>query len=474
MPQSIYQGSTYIGETIQTTPNTVPAWRKAPVWNRVGGIWVQLNADIGPVDFAVMDLFHDRAKIEIFDSQNFDHVGNYEVYLKTGAGSFVRRSDLDIPDNVSTGWITGLSASTSYTVRIKTGLISGGQTPDSDRTFTTPANPVPHPVTDLRSPAQTNSWIDLAWSHPSGSSAVSYLVFYGRAGEGPSGIVNVGVSVNYRVTGLQEDTRYWYFVRGINSSGLEGPDSNVLQWATGWGEIRRQGSDSNIIWKPREWGSFRPDIQWRWARENGILPKNPHLYQGYWPGNNWHGASNPSANLEAGRTRRYWGAVVYTSSTIQDALNAKHGAGVGDEIVISKLSFRRVYRHTNPGNVDAQNMIWHMTNTNPFDSGQPPTYGNFDGKAMRAGEKVDYYPLASSWGTKLIRGYDGGTKVNGIVLHRSDNVTNGYGAAGYGRWSGHLLKDPDTSGDWRYSDLSLMMEGSWNVLVRPYRGPYQW
>ncbi len=74
----------------------------------------------------------------------------------------------------------------------------------------------------------------------------------------------------------------------------------------------------------------------------------------------------------------------------------------------------------------------------------------------------------------MIRGLDDGTKVNGLVLHRSDNQTNGYGAAGYGRWSGHLLDDPDASGSWRNSDLSLMMEGSWNVLVRAYKGPYPW
>jgi hypothetical protein len=468
MPQSIYQGQRYIGETVQTTPNSVPAWRKAPVWNWVGGIWVQLNADIGPVDFALRNLAFDRVMIEIFDSQNFDHVGPYEVTLNG-----VRRTDLDLPDNTSTKWITGLTANTTYTVKIRTALISGGYTPDSVQTFTTPDNPTPATVIDLTSPSRTNAWTDLSWSHPGGS-AVSYRVYYGRAGEGPTGIIDVGFSTFYRVVGLQENTAYWYFVRGVNASGLEGANSNQIQWATGWGEIRRQGSDENIIWKPREWGSYRPDIQWRWAREYGILDRNPHLYQGYWPGNNWHGASNPSANLEAGRTRRYTGCVVYTASTIRDALNAKHGAGVGDGIVISKIAFRRVYRNTNPGNVAAQDMVWHLTSTNPFNSGQPPIYGKFSGKAMKAGEKIDYYPLASSWGTKLIRGYDGGTAVNGIALHRSDDVTNGYGAAGYGRWSGHLLKDPDTSGDWRYSDLRLMMEGSWNVLARAYRGPYQW
>lgn len=472
MPQSIYQGSTYIGESILTVPP--PTWRKAPVLNWLGGIWVQLNADIGPVDFALRNIAYDRVMIEIFDSQNYDHVGNYQVWLKTGAGAFIRRPDLDIPDNTSTGWITGLTANTTYSVLIKTNLLSGGQTPDSIKAFTTPANPTPFAVTNLRSTGQTNAFIDLVWTSPGGTSATSYRIYFGRRGEGPAGIVNVGAATSGRIAGLQENTAYWYFVRGVNASGLEGPNSNRLQWATGWGEIRRAGSDANIVWKPREWGSYRPDIEWAWERENGRLPKNPHLYQGYWPGNNWHGASNPSSNPAAGKQRRYWGAVVYTPSAIRDQLDAKHGAGVGDSIEISKLAFRRMYRHTNPGNVAAQDMKWHMTNANPFNSGQPPTYDSFNGQDMKAGEKINYYKLDKAWGTKLVRGKDGGTTVNGLVLHRSDDVTNGYGAAGYGRWSGHLLKDPNTSGSDRYSDLSLMMEGSWNVLVRAYRGPYQW
>jgi len=445
------------------------------VWNWIGGKWIQLNAPIGPVDFTLEEIAYDRFMIKIYDSQNYDHVGVYRVWLKTGAGgSFVRRADLDIPDDVPTGWITGLTATTYYEVKVVCDLLSGGVTPDSIQNVTTPANPIPHSVVDLWSPAQTNAWTDLAWTNPAGSSATSYRVYWGRNGEGAAGVVNTGMTTSYRVTGLQENTAYWYLVRGINASGLEAADSNHLHWATGWGEIRRVGGDEDIMWKPREWGSFRPDIEWKWARESGVLPKNPHLYQGYWPGDNWHGASNPSANLQAGRERRYWGTVVYTDEDIRAQLDAKHGAGVGDNIEITKIAFRRMYRHVNPGYVKAQDMVWHMTNANPFNSGQPPTYGSYESKAMGQGEKYDYYPLKTSWGTKLVRGYDGGTKVNGLVLHRSDDVTNGYGAAGYGRWSGHMLKDPDRSDSWRHSDLTLMMEGSWNVLARAYRGPYQW
>jgi hypothetical protein len=468
MPQSIYQGLTYIGETIQ---GYTPPWQKVPVWNWVEGNWVQLNADIGKVDYALRNLSFDRVMLDIFDHRNFDYLD----YTLTVTGPGLPGTPVVLADNTDTTWITGLTANSTYTVNLVANLLSGGTTLDSIQTFKTPANPAPLAVTNLSSPARTNSWIDLAWTNPSGSTAVRYRVYYGREGQGATSIIEVAPGVfNARVVGLQEDVRYWYIVRGVNSTGLEGPSSNQLRWATGHNEIRRQGSDSSIVWEPREWGSYRPDIQWRWARESGILPKNPHLYQGYWPGNNWHGASNPAQNIEAGNTRRYWGVVRYLNSEIKEQLNAKHGAGVGDSITISKMAFRALYRHTNPGNIAAQDMVWHMTNSNPFNSGQPPVYEKFDGKAMRAGEKIEYYGLRAGWGTKLIRGYDDGTAVNGLVLHRKDNETNGYGAAGYGRWSGHLLNDPDTSGSWRKSNLKLMMEGSWDVVVRAYVGPSQW
>lgn len=467
MPQSIYQGLTYIGETIQTNQ---PPWRKCPVWNWVEGNWIQLNADIGKVDFGLRNLSFDRVMLEIFDHRNFDYLD----YTLTVTGPGVSGTPVNLPDNTQTTWITGLTQNSTYTVTLIANLLSGGQTPPSIQTFTTPADATPLAVVDLTSPARTNSWIDLKWTTPVGSSATSYRVYYGTE-NGPAIAVLTAAGTTARVVGLREDTRYWYYVRGISPGGKEGPQSNTLRWATGHDEIRRQGSDSSIMWEPREWGSYRPDIQWRWARETGIKPRNPHIYQGYWPGNNWHGASNPTQNIAAGDTRRYWGCVVYNNDVIQNALDTKHGAGVGAGIQISKMSFRRVYRHTNPGNVAAQDMVWHLTNTNPFNSsGKPPVYRNFDGVAMKAGQKIDGYALPASWGTMLIRGLDGGTVVKGLALYRKDNQTNGYGAAGYGRWSGHLLKDPDTTGSWRYSDLTLMMEGSWNVVVRGYVGPSQW
>ena len=528
MPQSIFEGKTYIGETIgsyrgdfdsgsytgavpvedpltlvpvdgnpevvlSTVTDTVwlldedavatpyyvdsglpPAdavldWPKIPVWNWVEGGWVQLNAAIDQVDYSISNIEYDRAFLTIFDHRNFDYL-DFELTI-TGPG--VSGTPIGLADDTRTFWITGLTAGSTYTVNLKVNLLYGGQSNDSIQTFTTPANPTPLAVIDLSSPARTNRWIDLKWTSPSGTTATSYKVYQGYYG-GQTKHVKTVAGTSTRLTNLVDDRKYRYFVRGVNASGKEGPWSNELRWATGHGEIKRQGSDNSLLWTPVEQGSYRQDIQWRWAQPNGILPRNPHLYQGYWPGTNWVGAANPAQNPAAGRTRRYWGTIRYDNDAMIRAINRKHGAQVGENITISGLKFKKLYRHRKPGIVSPLRMNWHLTQANPFDSGQPPTYGSHWGANMGAGTAITGYGLPASWGTNLLRGKRNGTKVNGLVLHRSDDQTNNYGAAGYGAWSGHNLRDPLYSGDWRRSDLRLVMKGSWSVVIRAYKGPYKW
>lgn len=529
MPQSIYEGLTYIGETIgsyagdfdsSTYTGAVPVedpltfvptnnepevvlsavtdtvwlldpdavatpyyvdsglppadadldFPKIPVWNWVNNGWVQLNAAIDRVDYAISDISYDRALLTIFDHGNYDYL-DYELVI---TGGVLSGDPIGLADDSEQFWITGLEADTTYTVNLKVNLLYGGQSNDSIQTFTTPVNPTPLAVIDLSSPSRTNRWIDLAWTNPVGTTATSYNVYQGYQG-GSTRLVKNVTGTSTRVVNLVEDRKYRYFVRGVNADGKEGPQSNELRWATGHGEIKRQGSDSSMTFSPLEWGSFRPDIRWRWAREDGIRARNPHIYQGYWPGNNWWGPSNPTQNIAAGNTRRYWGTITYDDDYMRRKIDRQHGRNVGNNINISSLKIRKIYRHRTPGIYTAVNMIWHTTWANPFDSGQPPLYGKHDGKNMRAGTYVTMYGLPAKWGKFLIRGKNStGTRVNGLVLHRADNQTNGYGAAGYGAWSGHRLNDPYYSGAWRESDLRLVMSGSWSFTVRAYKGPYRW
>jgi hypothetical protein len=474
MPQSIYQRDTYIGETISEYDS---GWPKAPVWNWVEGLWIQLNADIDVVDYSISHFQYDtgptpgyRALLTIFDHLNFDYLD----YTLTVTGPGVSGTPITLADNTQTTWLKGLAANSTYTVNLVANLLSGGQTPDSIQTFTTPENPQPLAVIDLRWTARTNSWIDLDWSNPSGTSAVKYEVYRGIKGKSAQRVKTV-TGTSTRVTGLSEDTYYWYYVRGVNNTGLQGPASNHVRVATGHGEIRRRGDDPNILWWPYENGSYRNDIQWRWSRPWGIEPRNPHVYQGYWPGNNWYGGSDPRSNLYAGDTRRYWGVITYSSSAIRSALDRKHGAGVGSRISIKSMKFVKIYRHRNTGYYDPVDMWWHLTNSNPFNWGRPPVYASWEGDNMKAGEYRTNYALPASWGTHLVRGkINGGTTVNGLVLYRSDDRNNSYGAGGYSSYSGHNLRDPSYSGEWRKSDLRLRMSGDWNFVVRSYKGPFSW
>jgi len=469
MPQSIFEKKTYIGETIGSY--TGGDWPKAPVWNWVEGGWIQLNAAIDKVDYSISHIEYNRALLTIFDHGNYDYL-DFEL-LVTGPG--VPGTPITLADDTQTFWIKGLTQNSTYTVNLKVNLFYGGQSNDSIQTFTTPLDPTPKAVTTLSSPARTNSWIDLAWTHPAGSSAVTYKVYQGYSG-GSTQYVKTVTGTSTRIANLREDRKYRYFVRGVNSNNKEGPWSNELRWATGHGEIRRRGTDNNILFFPSEWGSFRNDIQWRWStRYSGIVPRNPHVYQGYWPGNNWRGPSNPAQNPAAGNTRRYWGTITYSSSGIRGGLDRKHGSGVGSNISISSLKIKKIYRHRTPGIYSAVSMNWHLTNSNPFSTSvSPPVYGSYWGWSMSAGTYRLGYPLPASWGTALVRGRSGSTNINGLVLYRGDNQTNGYGAAGYGAWSGHRLRDPYYSGSWRESDLTLVLQGSWNFVIRSYKGPYRW
>jgi hypothetical protein len=468
MPQSIYQAKAYIGETIGSWVD--PDWPKMPVWNWAEGSWVQLNADIGKVDYGLKNLAYDRVLLDIHDHLNFEFLD----YTLTVTGPGVTGVPILLPDNIDTTWITGLTAASTYTVNLVANLISGGTSLDSIQTFTTPANPTPMAVIDLTSPARTNSWIDLKWTTPSGSTAIKYKVYRGYYG-GSTQYVKTVTGTSTRLTGLSEDRKYRYFVRGVNATDKEGPWSNELKWATGHSEIRRVGRNNSLVWNPSEWGSYRQDIQWRWSRPWGISPRNPHIYQGYWPGYNRYGASNPAQNPAAGNTRRYWGAVTYNGAAMRSAIDRLHGSGVANNLSVEGLWFKKLYRQRQPGKIDAQSMLWHLTNTNPFNSGQPPVYGNSWRTPMRAGTYITMYGLPASWGKHLLTNrINGGTWVNGLLLHRGDDQTNGYGAAGYGAWSGHNEIEPGYSDSWRKSDLRLVLKGSWNFVIRSYKGPYRW
>jgi Fibronectin type III domain len=484
MPKSVYEkrapahlpqkpgvpaGWAYIGSTVNNRVN-LNQWVKAEVWNRVGVSWWLLNADIITVDYLLTGLVYHSVTVDVTDETNPDF-GKFWLTVTnlTSGGTVVDNPNL--PDDMNTYVVGGLLPDTTYQVNLRTFLNSDQDwTQNSIQIFTTPANPIPLAPTSLRATWATNSFIDLAWDVPTGSTAVTYNVYVGHSGGGQwlyrSGVQGLGI----RVTGLGEDSRYYYNVRGVNATGLEGPASNTLKWATGHERRVRDGGFVREGIKVSEFGSWRPDIGWNdwhyWSRK---VPQDS-VFQGFWTNDN----------------RRYHGCVTYDAHDFRVRMDQKYGLGVWHNLNVTRAEIARVYRMREPGNINPQYMLWWLTNVNIFDSsGAPPRYvGHRNNRndddalaghdSMKAGTAIDNLRIPRGYANAIILGNWHGTQVNGICLHRDDGENNGYGTAGYGEWCGHGQIDRHINEAHRYSDWTIYVSASWSFETVSYQGPYQW
>ena len=491
MPQTVYERKSsehppqnnwvperwaYIGKTVtcNNTDVTKPiAWATAKVWNRTATSWLRINADLDKMDYGLTNLTYNRMLLEIHDYLNPDY-GAYTLTISPaptyGSGT------ISLPDDTQTYWIENLVHSTTYTINLKTDLVQGGTTNDSIQTITTPANPPPLPPV-LTYTAATNGDIDLAWTDPAGSSAVSYRVYAGvgwgeawNVGYNGLGVQQPTTNKYWKCISLAEDTPYYYQVAGINANGLEGPRSNRVQVHTGHSEVwNRAGITNEPMWI-WETGSWRPDIAWCDWHYWPTRVDQDSVFQGYW---------------ERG-TRLYRGCVTYNVGDFRNRLNSRYGPGTWENINVTGVTLARVYRMRAPGNYDRQYIVWHLTNTDIFNSGGPPIYdwhrNNTTGPdsyvghdGMKAGEYFEGLRLPRRFGKAIIAGHLNGTPVNGIMMYRDDGENNGYGTSGYGEWCGHGQRDRAYPNDaWRYSDWTMLISADWAVQYRTYQGPYQW
>ena len=112
--------------------------------------------------------------------------------------------------SVTTATITGLTAKTRYTFRVKA-YNSGGSSAERSVTVTTNDDP-PGPVRDLKSTSVTNNSAKLSWKAPNtGGAASGYTVTGG-------GSVSISVTTA-TITGLTAKTRYTFKVKAYNSTG---------------------------------------------------------------------------------------------------------------------------------------------------------------------------------------------------------------------------------------------------------------
>jgi fibronectin type 3 domain-containing protein len=124
---------------------------------------------------------------------------------------------------VGTTYVNGsLANGTRYYYRVSA-MTAGGETPDSNTASAVPYGPLPGAPTGLTATA-TSSDISLRWN--AGSYGGYYRVMRATTAGGPYTVIRDGLTTTeYRDTGLQRGTTYFYVVTSVNPQG-ESPPSN--------------------------------------------------------------------------------------------------------------------------------------------------------------------------------------------------------------------------------------------------------
>lgn len=504
MPQTIFQtrpsptyqhtdtetnppaGWIYIGDTVQANNG---AWNKIPVWNRVGNNWIQLNADLDKVDYALVDLKHNRVTLDVHDHLNWDYL-DFELTVTpqpTGWDS----TTISLPDDTDRFDVEVLTELTTYTFDLRVNLVGGGQTGPSVQTITTPENPIPDAPLNLRVEKSTNQSTTLVWDDQVGSTATSWRVYWARHGHQKTPRSVQVADRRAIIKGLSEDTRYLYWVVGINDENNSGPGSNIVRWATGHDARYRRGSMWRFPMNPWEWGSWRPDIGWYDWRQLWYYNRRVHhdyVYQGYWQKDPVWTGSTYGIDRPEQESGRYRGIITYAMGDFRARIERAYGKDVWRHLNVSRTEIRRVYRQLVVGTVNPIHMEWRLTYTNVFDAAAGPplhyhhrnVHNNADSHnphdTIRQGQYHDYLRLPRSWGRTLAAGGNSAVgSLNGISMYRGDHINTGAGAAGYARFSGHGKRDPYRPNDaWRISDWRLLISASWDFKYLAYKAPYAW
>ena len=91
---------------------------------------------------------------------------------------------------------------------------------------------LPQPPTNLTGSPQTTSIITLTWTASAAQDVAGYRIHYGTSSGVYTTTVSAGNVNQFVVTGLSEDTTYFFVVDTISTSGLESIFSNEVAVTT--------------------------------------------------------------------------------------------------------------------------------------------------------------------------------------------------------------------------------------------------
>ncbi len=175
------------------------------------------------------------SQINLTWQDNSNNEDGFKIERKTGAGSFVQIDQ--VGPNQTTYSNTGLTASTTYTYRVRAFNSAGNSGYSNEASATTLSIPQP-PVTpsNLAATAVSSSRIDLSWQDNSNNEDGFKIERKTSAGSFVQ-IDQVGPNqTTYSNTGLTASTTYTYRVRAFNSEGNSGysnENSATTQETTG-------------------------------------------------------------------------------------------------------------------------------------------------------------------------------------------------------------------------------------------------
>lgn len=158
-----------------------------------------------------------ESQIDVSWTNNAVNNSSIRVYISTDGVTWIRKL-LTTVLNTTSFSITGLNASTTYSIRVSA-YNSSGEAFSSTIQASTPAQPVPAAPTNLTATGVSTTQINLSWQD-NATSESGFKIERSTDGVNFSEIATVGPNqTSYSDTGLPSNTTRYYQVRGFNSVG---------------------------------------------------------------------------------------------------------------------------------------------------------------------------------------------------------------------------------------------------------------